>query len=381
MVGYVVSPARVITVLASLTAAAILAGCSSSPGWTPASAVSAAASTPSTSSAPATQTAPSPRTVTLLAHDSFVVSESLLSDFAARTGITVQVVTGGDAGAMVAGAVLAAGAPTADVMFGVDNTLVSRALSAGVFSPYSPPDTSALVPDLQMDTAGGYVTPVDYGDVCINLDDRFYADGKQAAPRTLDDLVKPEYRDQLVVEDPGTSSPGLAFLLATIARYGDGWSDYWAKLRDNGVKVAGSWTDAYTGDFSAGGGSGDRPLVVSYATSPPAEIVYAADPKPTSPNTSVMTDGCYRQVEYAGVLAGAANPEAAQAVIDWLISEPVQADVPLSMFVFPARAGVALPEVFTKFAATVDDPLQLDPTVVADSLPGWLADWGTVMGR
>ena len=372
MVGYVVSPARVIATIAGLTALALVAGCGSSSG---SSGSSNSGSSSESSSGPA------PSTLTLLAHDSFVVSESLLSDFTERTGITVQVVTGGDAGAMVAGAVLAAGAPTADVMFGVDNTLVSRALSAGVFAPYSPPDASALVPELQKDTAGGYVTPVDYGDVCVNLDDRFYAGGKVAAPTTLDDLIKPEFRDQLVVEDPGTSSPGLAFLLATIARYGDGWRDYWAKLRDNGVKVAGSWTDAYTGDFSAGGGSGDRPLVVSYATSPPAEIVYAADPKPTNPNTSVMTDGCYRQVEYAGVLAGAAHLDAAKAVIDWLISEPVQADVPLSMFVFPARSGVALPEVFTKFAATVDDPLQLDPAVVADSLPGWLADWGTVMGR
>ena len=135
------------------------------------------------------------------------------------------------------------------------------------------------------------------------------------------------------------------------------------------------------GDFTAGGGKGDRPLVVSYATSPPAEIVYAADPKPTSPSTSVMTDGCYRQVEYAGVLAGAANPEGARKVVDWLASEPVQADVPLSMFVFPTRAGVVLPEVFTKFAAVVPEPLQLDPQDVSTGLSGWLADWGTVMGR
>ncbi len=197
----------------------------------------------------------------------------------------------------------------------------------------------------------------------------------------MDDLLKPEYRDLLVVEDPGTSSPGLAFLLATIARYGDGWQQYWAGLADNGVKVAASWTDAYVGSFSAGGGDGDRPLVVSYATSPPAEIVYAAEPKPTKPSTSVMTDGCYRQVEYAGVLAGAANPAGARAVVDWLLSESVQADVPLSMFVFPARAGTPLPPVFSDFAADVTDPLQLPAPDVAASLPTWLADWGEVMGR
>jgi thiamine transport system substrate-binding protein len=145
--------------------------------------------------------------------------------------------------------------------------------------------------------------------------------------------------------------------------------------------VAGSWTDAYTGQFTAGGGKGDRPLVVSYATSPPAEIVYASDPKPTEPSTSVMTDGCYRQVEYAGVLAGTQNPQAAGAVVDWLLSPEVQADLPLSMFVFPARANTPLPDVFTQFAATVASPLQLEPQQVADGVSGWLADWGTVMGR
>ena len=318
--------------------------------------------------------------VRLLAHDSFVLSESVLAGFTEQTGLTVEVVTGGDAGTMVAGAVLAAGSPTADVMFGVDNTLLSRALDAGVFEPYTPTDIDVVAPELRAGTADGTVTPIDYGDVCVNIDDATLADLGIAAPATLEDLVKPEYRELLVVQDPGTSSPGLAFLLATIARFGDGWQDYWQQLADNGVKVASSWTDAYVGDFS-GGGDGDRPLVVSYATSPPAEIVYAAEPKPTEPSTSVMTDGCYRQVEYAGVLAGAANPQGARELVDWLLSEPVQADVPLSMFVFPARTGTPLPEVFTDFAAVVDAPLELPSDEVAANLSAWLAAWGTVMGR
>lgn len=380
MVGMPAPRIRMIGVALSVATVALTAGCSSSPATQAPAAASSAAPVPS-SAASAAPTTAAPTTVTLLTHDSFVVTQSLIDDFAKKTGMQLDVVTAGDAGTMVAGAILAAGAPSADVMFGVDNTLVSRALSANVFSPYTPADISSLVPALRTDTSGGYVTPVDYGDVCVNLDDRYFTKAGLAPPKTLDDLIKPAYRDQLVVEDPATSSPGLAFLLATIARYGDGWQDYWTRLQDNGVKVASSWTDAYTGDFTAGGGTGDRPLVVSYATSPPAEIVYAADPKPKKPSTSVMTDGCYRQVEYAAVLDGARNPEGAKAVIDWLISEPVQADVPLSMFVFPARQGVELPKVFSDFAATVTDPLQLDPGVVAENLSTWLADWGTVMGR
>ncbi len=380
---------RALSVLLTATAMAALAACGGGQAASPG--VSTQPEPPGVSTQPeppsaSTPTAlpegsPLPGKVTLLAHDSFVVSDALKADFEKATGMTLEVVTAGDAGTMVAGAILAAGAPSADVLFGVDNTLISRASSAGVFAPYGSPDASALAPPFADDTAGGTVTAVDYGDVCVNVDDGYFADAGIPAPATLDDLIKPEYRDLLVVEDPGTSSPGLAFLLATIARYGDGWPDYWTSLDANGVQVASSWTDAYMGDFTAGGGKGDRPLVVSYATSPPAEIVYAADPKPSKPSTSVLTDGCYRQVEYAGVLAGAANPVGAQEVVDWLISAPVQADVPLSMFVFPARSGVPLPDVFTKFAAVVPQPLQLDPQDVADNLPEWLARWGTVMGR
>ncbi len=322
-----------------------------------------------------------PSTVRLLAHESFVVSEQLIADFKAQTGITLEVITAGDAGSMVAGAILAAGAPTADVIFGIDNTLISRAVDAGVLEPYAASEAASLIPELRGDTAGGLVTPIDYGDVCVNIDDAWFAEKSITPPTTLADLAKPEYRDLLVVEDPATSSPGLAFLLATIAEYGDAWPDYWSALQANGVKVASTWTDAYTGQFTAGGGGGQRPLVVSYATSPPAEIVYAAEPKPSAPSTSVMTSGCYRQVEYAGVLKGAANVAGAQQVVDWLLSEPVQADVPLSMFVFPAREGTPLPEVFTKFAAKVAQPLQLDPALVAANLPAWLTTWGEVMGR
>lgn len=346
---------------AVLAASAMLAACASS-------SQTAGEATPSAGSV-----------VRLLTHDSFALSEQVIADFESATGIDLQIVTAGDAGSMVAGSILAAGQPTADVMFGVDNILAAKAIDAGVFDGYQPPEAGVLEPGLV--PPDGILTPIDYGDVCINVDHGWFAQAGLAPPATLDDLTDPAYRDLLVVQDPATSSPGLAFLLATISRYPDDWQGYWSALRDNGVKVAGSWSDAYLGDFTAGGGSGDRPLVVSYATSPPAEIVYAADPKPTKPSTSVMTDGCYRQVEYAGVLAGAANPAGARAVIDWLISPQVQQDVPLNMFVFPARTDTPLPQVFTDFAARVSEPLQLPQAQVASSLADWLDAWGTVMGR
>lgn len=319
----------------------------------------------------------SEQTVRMLTHDSFVLSDALITQLKEDTGITLEIVSVGDAGSMVAGAILASGSPTGDLLFGVDNTLLARALDADTFEGYESPQLSNVSPALLPDTDA--VTPIDYGDVCVNIDDRWFAERDLVTPTTLDDLIDPVYRGMLVVQDPATSSPGLAFLLATIARYGDGWPAYWQALRDNDVQVSGSWSDAYFGAFSQAGG--DRPIVVSYATSPPAEIVYAEEPKPETVTTSVMVDGCYRQIEYAGVLRGAANPDGAKRVIDWLLSEPVQADIPLNMFVFPARQGVDLPQVFVDFAADVPNPLQLPPDEVATNVAEWLTTWGEVMGR
>ena len=356
-----------------VVASSLLAACGAAGGTSPAT----------TSSTPPTLVPSSfaPTTVTLLTHDSFVVTKALLADFTARTGITVNVVSNGDAGELVNKAALTAGNPEGDVLFGVDNTLISRALESGVFDPYLSPAASTVPPALNAATAGS-VTPVDYGDVCINLDDRWFATHKVAAPVSLADLAKPAYKDLLVVENAATSSPGLAFLLATIARYGEGgYVGYWQSLRANGVKVVNGWTEAYEDTFSGGGGKGTRPIVVSYASSPPAEIVYAADPKPAKPSTSVMTDGCFRQVEYAGVLRGTKNPLAARAVVDWLLSPAVQADVPLSMFVDPAVPGTPMPKVFTDFAAVPADPLTLDPALIEKNRSAWVDSWDQVTLR
>ncbi len=312
------------------------------------------------------------QTVRVITHDSFAITESLVEEFRAESGITVEFIPAGDAGEVVNRAVLASGNPDGDVLFGVDTTLLSRVIDADVFDPY--------VADAPLDTdlvaAGeGVVTPIDDGDVCINIDDVWFAERGLEAPATLDDLLDPAYADLLVVQNPATSSPGLAFLLATIARYGDDWRDYWASLRDNGVMVVNGWSEAYLAEFTAGGGEGDRPLVVSYATSPPAEIVYAADPKPEAPSTSVMLDGCFRQVEFAGVLRGTDNVDAARAVVDWLVSPRVQADIPLSMFVFPARRDTPLPEEFQRFALRPTDPMTLDTDVIAENRATWVEQW------
>jgi thiamine transport system substrate-binding protein len=323
-----------------------------------------------------------PEAVVLVTHDSFALSEDLVTAFEADTGLELTVLAGGDAGEVVNRAVLAAGNPEGDVLFGVDNTLLTRALDADLFAPATL-DLAALRPELvaDVDPEQGAV-PVDDGDVCVNIDDAWFASRGIRPPTTLDDLADARYRDLLVVQNPATSSPGLAFLMATIAQYGpDGWQGYWQRLVDNGVAVVSGWTEAYTGEFTAGGQGGARPLVVSYSSSPPAELVFAADPKPDRPGTSALLAGCFRQVEYAGVLRGAANPEGGQRLLRWLTSPEVQADVPLSMFVFPARSDVALPDVFTQWAPRPEQPLTVAPDEIAANREDWVRQWTDLVLR
>lgn len=326
------------------------------------------------------QPASGPVTITLLAHDSFVVSKEALAAFRKETGITVDVVTAGDAGTMVASAVLAAGNPTADVLFGIDNTLMPSALKGeGIFTAYESPLMDQVRGDVLQWTDGHFVTPIDFGDVCINADTKWFTSKAIPIPASIDELTDRRYKDLLVVQDPATSSPGMAFLLAVYARFGSGSENFWKGLKANGVKVAGSWSDAYFNEFSAGGGSGSRPLVVSYATSPVAEFVYAAEPKPTSVSTSVVTQGCFRQIEYAGILRGSSHVPQAQQVIDWLLSPEFQNDVATNMFVYPVLATARVAPEFEKFAGKVEQPGMLSTDALSSLQPKLLQEWNRVM--
>lgn len=321
-------------------------------------------------------------TLTLVTHDSFAATQSVLDEFTAQTGIKLDVPKGaGDAGTVLAKAILAKGKPEGDVLWGVDNTLLSKAIASKAFVPYESPALGSLDPAAVALVPGHELTPVDRGDVCVNVDKTFYAQaGKGPAPATLDDLTKPAYKDQLVVQNPATSSPGLAFLLATVARYGEtGWQDYWKALRANGVKVTDGWTEAYQTDFSGSSGKGPRPLVVSYASSPVAEVVFAADPKPTEPPTASFTDGCFRQVEFAGILAGTEHEAEARKLVDFLVSKAFQEDMPLNMFVSPVLTTATPPADYVTFTVTPDKPLSLDPATIAAKRDAWVEAWRSIV--
>jgi len=339
-------PRRTVAAAVAVALAVGLAACSDEP------------SSSTSSSAPAA--------ITLVAYDSFPKADTplneALAEFTASTGITVSVVNAGDTGTMVTKATLTAGNPEGDVMWGVDNTWLSAATDGDIFD--------------------GEPAQVDFGDVCLNYDIAWFTERALNPPATLDDLLLPEYADLLVVENPSTSSPGLAFLLATVAEYGpEGWQQYWQGLRDNGVEVVDSWEVAYYERFSGAAGSdGPKPLVVSYASSPPAEVLFADPPRDDAP-TGVLPDTCFRQLEYAGVLRGTDHPTEAQQLLDFLQSTRFQQELPLTLFVYPADASTPLPEAFTRYSVIADNPYTVEPAVIAANREQWQDQWTEIVLR
>lgn len=324
---------------------------------------------------PASTPVDPPKTVTIVTHDSFELDEELLSAFENDTGFEIEHVQPGNAGAMVNQLVLTKDSPLGDVVFGIDNTFAGRAITEGVLAPYAAKALPADAADLKADDQG-LLTPVDFGDVCLNADLGWFKEKGLAVPRTLDDLVKPEYKGLLVVENPASSSPGLAFLAATVGAKGEpGYLDYWRALEANDVKVVKGWTEAYSVEFSGSAGKGSRPLVVSYATSPAFEVSDGKAP------TTALLDTCFRQVEYAGVLAGAENPQGAQAFIEFLLSPAVQASIPDSMYMYPAVRDTELPPEWVEFAPLAEDPIDVPAATIAERREAWVKDWtATVLG-
>jgi len=321
-----------------------------------------------------TNTGIAPRTLTVMTHDSFAASKSVISAFETANNVKVQFIASGDAGTALNKAIISKDNPFADVFYGVDNTFLSRALTEDIFQPYKSP-LLADIPDQYKLDPQNRALPVDWGDVCLNYDKLYFSQRDLQPPQNLEDLLKPEYKNLLVVENPATSSPGLAFLLASIGHFGtDKYLDYWRGLLANNVQVVNDWETAYYTNFSRWGGN--QPIVVSYSSSPPFEVLGSKTPL-TEPQTAVITsDGsCFRQIEFVGILRGAKNLDLAEKWVDFMISPTFQEDMPLQMYVFPVNPNAKLNKTFQKFLAIPENPAYVSPEDIAANREAWINAW------
>jgi len=320
---------------------------------------------------------PEPRALTLMTHDSFAISEAVLEAFEQANNATIQHLPSGDAGAALNQAILSKANPLADLFFGVDNTFLSRAIEADIFEPYASPLLAEIPDTLELDPAYRLL-PVDFGDVCLNYDRAYFQEKGLPPPQTLKDLVKPEYKGLTVVENPATSSPGLAFLIASIGHFGEAgdytYRDFWRDMRANDVLVTQGWEDAYWGQTTWYGGG--RPVVVSYATSPAAEVYFSEGALSEPPTDNVLGDGaCFRQIEFVGILKGTKNRDMAEKFVDFMLSIQFQEDIPLNMWVFPANRSATLPQVFADFAQVPENPAFVSPEDIAAHRNEWIEAW------
>ena len=320
--------------------------------------------------------------ITVLTHDSFQIAEEVLQEFESESNIRVRFLKGGDTGTVLNKTILSKNNPIADVFYGVDNTFLGRALDENIFEPYKSPLLNEIDPSYVLDQ-DYRALPVDYGNVCINYDKTYFKTSGIPIPRSLADLINPQYRSMLVVQNPALSSPGLSFMLITIANYGEtGYLDFWQALKENGVKVVNDWETAYYTEFSGSSGQGIRPMVVSYDSSPAFELIYAESEVEESSTGAMITDQtCFSQVEFVGILKGTKNQSQAAKWIDFMLSNRFQKDLPFQMFVFPVNKNVLLNETFTAFLADPDQTVIMAPDFISDNRETWINQWNEVMLR
>ncbi len=319
---------------------------------------------------------PQLRTLTVMTHDSFAISEDLITQFEEEQDITVRFIRSGDTGTALNQAILSKENPLADVFYGVDNAFLTRALEEEIFLPYESPLLLEIPDQFKLDPTF-MALPVDYGDVCINYDKGYFEDNNIPVPQSLEALLEPQYEGLLVTENPATSSPGLAFLMATIAQFGEeGYLNYWQALAENGLVVVNDWETAYYTNFSGSSGQGPQPMVVSYGSSPAAEVIFAETELEEAPTASIIgPNTCFRQIEYVGILRGTQNTALAEAFIDFMLSAPFQEDIPMQMFVFPVNENAQLPQAFQENVQIPNEPASLPPEQIDQKRESWIEAW------
>ena len=318
------------------------------------------------------------QTITVLTHSSFNISKEVIADFTEQTGIEVRFLEGGDAGETVNRAILTKKRPLADLLYGVDNSLIAKAIKEDIFEPYKS-ELLEQIPQRYTLDFKGFATPIDIGFVNFNLDKQWFQENNLVFPTDISQLTEETYRGLTVIENPVSSSPGLAFMLATIARFDEDWLNYWADLRDNDLLITEGWTEAYYTAFTRY--NGDRPIVLSYASSPVAEVVFSEKELEDTPTANLFCESCvYRQIEAVGILKGTKQPEAAKAFIDYMLSLNFQEDIPLNMFVYPVNQEAKIPEVFAYSQVPQENEVtNLSAETIEENLADWLNDWTRVV--
>ena len=316
-------------------------------------------------------TVPTEKRLTIYAYDSFVSEwgpgPAVFSAFEEKYGIKLSVLSAGDAGQVLQKAIIEKDNPKADLLLGIDNNLLAKALSEDIFESYKSPNLNKIPKKLIFDNTNS-VTPFDYGYFSIIYD----SEKISSPPRTLEDLLKPEYKKSIILMDPRTSSPGLGFLLWTIAEYGDNYTEYWQNLMPSVLTITDGWDSGY-GLFT----EGEAPMVLSYTTSPAYHVEYEGTERY---KTAIFKAGHYMQIEGVGIVKNSKNRKEAELFIDFILEDQIQNIIPLTNWMYPVNTNLKLPESFN-FAPKPEQTLIIDSGEIDRNLSNWIEEWTSAVTK
>lgn len=276
-------------------------------------------------------------TLKILTYDIAAFSDDMLTNFTEQTGFAVELVYTDDAGGILEIMLQTQGSPQVDLAVGLDNTYLQTALDFCLLTVNNV-DTSNVDPNVMALYDGPKAVPFDQGHVCLNYDESVVDGENLTEPQTLWNLTESQWTDKTVFPSPLTSSPGRAFMVATIDYFENDLDpnttafDWWKAMADNGATFTSGWTEAYEIHYSGGYGAwvdghlGDAAMTVSYCHSPGVEAYYGGNW--TSSTSLVLPRATFHQVEYGGLVNGGGNQEAANAFLTFLLSEDINRNMP-----------------------------------------------------
>jgi len=322
----------------------------------------------------------------ILTYDASGLSDELLSDFTATTGYEINLIKTGDVGSILNIMAQTKDAPQADLMLGLDNTFLAQAIQMGLLQSHMS-NHGELLDSVKISYSGGLATPFDHGYVCLNYDSAVVDGVNMSVPTSLWNLTEEEWKGKVAIPSPLSSSPGRAFLTATVDYFandvdnGTDYTDWWYEMEGNDLIITSGWSEAYETHYSGGYGPwtdghiGDANIVVSYCHSPGVEAFFGGNY--TNSVALNLPRASFHQVEYTGIIAGAGDAQAAAAFIDYLLSEEVNANMPTQNSMYSVLKGQDLPETdgYRHHALIPEQPAEVTPTEIAEGLEDWLVEW------
>lgn len=323
--------------------------------------------------------------LTIVTYDIIAITDDVLNEFTNQTGVQVEMIRTDDAGGILEHLLLTKDNPQADLALGLDNTYLQTAFQFDLLAEHGAQipvlDSKATIP-----YNGNKAVPFDQGYICLNADTQALSENHISFPTTLEELTAPDWKGKTAFPSPVTSSPGRAFMVASIDYFEQQSSnttafDWWADMADNDAIFTTGWTEAYETHYTGGygiwneGHIGDAWLTVSYCHSPGVEALYGGN---STISAAVDIDfASFSQVEYAAPVNGGGSKNAVNAFIEFLLTDEVNTNMPENNLMYSVLEGKDLPETngYRYHSPVPSQPSTIEMDRIGQEMDDWLKDW------